>query len=184
MKKIVCVMVVIMSFSLVLHADPMDLSVKVQDGFKKAGLPLLRQKRAVKDFTLKTVDGKDLNLGQLKGKVVFLNFWATWCPPCRLEMPSMEILYQRFKGKGLEFVAVDIMENNRQVSDFVRDNAYTFPVALDANGEISGNFGIQAVPATFIIDRDGKIILATVGARDWNTPAILAAFEGLLANGQ
>jgi thiol-disulfide isomerase/thioredoxin len=184
MKKIVCFMLVIMSFSLVLHADPMDLSAELREGFRKAGLPLLREKRPVKDFTLKTVDGVDIKLSQLKGKVVFLNFWATWCPPCRLEMPSMEILYQRFKGRGLEFVAVDIGENNSQVRDFVRDNAYTFPVVLDTSGKVSGDFGIQAVPATFIIDRDGKMIIATVGGRDWNTPAILAALEGLLANGQ
>lgn len=184
MKKCVCLIPLLFLFSLVLYADPMDLPATVKDSFTKAGLPLLREKRQIRDFTLKTIDGKNLTLSQLKGKVVFLNFWATWCPPCRTEMPSMEILHQRYKDQGLEFVAVDIMESGAEVSDFLRDNRYSFPVVLDASGNVSSSYGIQAVPATFIIDRDSKIIFSAVGARNWNTPAILTAFERLLANGQ
>jgi thiol-disulfide isomerase/thioredoxin len=183
-KKFVCLFPFLLLFSFVLYADPMDLPANVQDSFRKAGLTLLREKRQIRDFTLKTIDGKSLTLSQLKGKVVFLNFWATWCPPCRTEMPSMEILYQRYKDKGLEFVAVDIMESGAEVSGFLRDNSYSFPIALDASGNVSSSYGIQAVPATFIIDRDSKIIFSAVGARSWNTPAIFTAFERLLANGQ
>ncbi|MDR1411283.1 MAG: TlpA family protein disulfide reductase [Spirochaetaceae bacterium] len=168
-------------------SDPMDLGENVRQAFSRAGLPLAREKRPVIDFSLKLAgggaDGRTATLGDLKGKVVFLNFWATWCPPCRAEMPSMEILYRRFHGQGLELLAVDLMENSKTVSAFLSDNNLSFPAALDSNGRVGSNYGIQAIPATFIIDRDGKIILYTAGGRNWNTPAIIAAFEELLKHG-
>jgi thiol-disulfide isomerase/thioredoxin len=165
-------------------ADPMDLGESVVKAFSKAGLPLAREKRPVIDFSLKLVDGRTLALSSLKGKVVFLNFWATWCPPCRAEMPSMEVLYRRFHDQGLEFLAVDIMENSKDVSAFLSEYKLSFSAALDSSGSISNSYGIQAIPATFIVDRDGKIILSTVGGRNWNTPAIIAAFDELLKHGQ
>jgi thiol-disulfide isomerase/thioredoxin len=164
-------------------ADPMDLGENVRLAFSKAGLPLAREKRAVVDFSLKLVDGGTVSLSGLKGKVVFLNFWATWCPPCREEMPSMEILYRRFRNQGLELLAVDLLENSKTVSAFLADNRLSFPAALDSNGRVGSYYGIQAIPATFIIDRDGKIILYTAGGRNWNTPAVIAAFEELLKSG-
>jgi thiol-disulfide isomerase/thioredoxin len=170
-------------FPLAAAADPMDLGENVRQAFSRAGLPLLREKQPVTDFSLKLVDGRTITLGALKGRVVFLNFWATWCPPCREEMPSMEILYRRFRDQGLELIAVDIMEGDKAVSAFLSDNNLSFPAALDSNGRVSNRYGIQAIPATFIIDRDGKIILYTVGGRNWNTPAIIAAFGELLKSG-
>jgi peroxiredoxin len=162
------------------YADPMDLPEDVRNAFGNAGLPLLREKRRIRDFTLQTADGRSITLSQLKGKVVFLNFWATWCPPCRSEMPSMEMLYQRYKQNGLELIALDIMEKPSQVQAFMQEYAYTFPVVLDTRGEVSNQYGIQAVPATFIIDRDNTIIFSAVGTRNWSTPGIFAAFERLL----
>jgi thiol-disulfide isomerase/thioredoxin len=180
----VCFFLFLFSLSPAVHADPMDLPAPVREAFTMAGLPLLREKRQSRDFTLETVDGKSITLSRLKGKVVFLNFWATWCGPCRVEMPGMEALHRRYREDGLEFVAVDIMENAAQVRDFLKDNGYTFPVALDAKGSVSGGYGIQAVPSTYILDRDGKIIFFALGARNWDTPAIFTAFERLLRNGQ
>jgi peroxiredoxin len=162
----------------------MDLPSPVREAFTKAGLPLLREKRQSRDFTLKNTEGRSVTLSRLKGKVVFLNFWATWCGPCRVEMPGMEALYRRYREEGLEFVAVDIMEDGGQVRDFLKDNGYTFPVLLDAAGSVSNSYGIQAVPSTYILDRDGKIIFFAPGARNWDTPAIFAAFDRLLRNGQ
>ena len=155
----------------------------VRTSFAKAGLPLLNDARDTKNFTLKTLDGKQVSLDGLRGKVVFLNFWATWCGPCRQEMPSMEALYQRFKNSGLEFAAVDIMEKETDVGVYIKQNNLNFPIALDLDGNVSKNYRIQAVPATFIINRNGKIILSTVGARNWNTPAVITAFEALLNSG-
>ena len=183
LRKLIVLTAFVSLFPLAAAADPMDLGENVRQAFSRAGLPLLREKQPVTDFSLKLVDGRTVTLGALKGSVIFLNFWATWCPPCREEMPSMEILYRRFRDKGLELIAVDIMEGDKAVSAFLSDNNLSFPAALDSNGRVSNRYGIQAIPATFIIDRDGKIILYTVGGRNWNTPAIIAAFEELLKSG-
>jgi peroxiredoxin len=94
----------------------------------------------------------------------------------------MESLYQRFKGKGLEFIAVDLMEDRGDVEGFINANKLTFPVAIDTDGRASENYSTGYIPTTFIIDKDGSIIAATVGGRDWNTPAVFAAFEALLKN--
>jgi thiol-disulfide isomerase/thioredoxin len=167
-------------FSCPAHADRMDIPMEVKDAFAKAGLPLLREKQEARDFTLKTIDGGEVALSGLQGQVVFLNFWATWCPPCRAEMPSMENLYQRFKDQGLAFAAVDLMERAGVVEHYLRENGITFPVLLDSSGMAGSQYGVQAVPSTFILDRDGKIILYAAGARDWDTPDMLDAFDKLL----
>jgi len=171
-------------------------SAKAQDvfppdlakAFADAGLPLLKQKIAPGDFSLPSVSlqagqenaGKNLSLSALKGKVVFLNFWATWCPPCRAEMPSMEALYNRYREKGLEILAVNCGEERAQILAFLRNNKFTFPVALDRDGKTSSIYGIQAIPTSYIIDREGMIILRLVGSINWDSPKIHAALEQLL----
>jgi thiol-disulfide isomerase/thioredoxin len=183
LRKLIVLTAFVSLFPLAAAADPVDAGENVREAFNRAGLPLLREKIPVADFSLKLVDGRTVTLGAFRGRVVFLNFWATWCPPCRDEMPSMEILYRRFRDQGLELIAVDIMESSKTVSAFLSDNKLSFPAALDSNGHVSGRYGIQSIPATFIIDRDGKIILYTVGGRRWDTPAIIAAFGELLKSG-
>ena len=158
--------------------------------FSDAGLRLLREKVSPRDFSLpmaaSAAAAADPQLGDIKslssfvGKVVFLNFWATWCGPCVSEMPSMEVLYQRFKDQGLEILAVNCMEEQEDVLDFMANNGLTFPALLDEDGKVSGAYGIQAIPTTFLIDRDGKIILRLVGSIDWDTEEIHTAFETLL----
>jgi thiol-disulfide isomerase/thioredoxin len=161
-----------------------DIPADVKNAFQKAGLPLLKEARPVFDWTLGTLDGKNIRLSQLKGKIVFLNFWATWCPPCRAEMPSIEALYQRFKDTDIEFFAIDIAENAKTVKKFVEDNKLHFPILLDSSESVSGNYNIQSIPVTVIVGRDGKMILLSVGARSWNSPAIISAFEALAADGR
>jgi thiol-disulfide isomerase/thioredoxin len=183
-KNFACLFLLLFSLVRLVYADPMDLPPPVREAFTKAGLPLLREKQQSRDFTLKDPEGRSVTLSRLKGKVVFLNFWATWCGPCRVEMPGMEALHRRYREEGLEFVAVDIMEDGDRVRDFLKDKGYTFPVLLDTAGSVSSSYGIQAVPSTYILDRDGKIIFFALGARNWDTPAISAAFGRLLRNGQ
>ena len=148
--------------------------------FDNAGLRLLKEKISARDFSLPTTGGETLSLSQLKGKVVFLNFWATWCGPCRMEMPSMEALYKRYKDEGLEILAVNCMETRQEVAAFMEENALTFTAALDEDGKINGTYGVQAIPTSYLIDRDGKIIMRLVGSIDWDTPEINAAFQSLL----
>ena len=141
---------------------------------------MFKEKRKAPAWSLKSLDGRTLSLADLKGKVVFLNFWATWCPPCRAEMPSMEALHKRFADEGLEMIACDIMENQSDVKKFISDNKLSFTTLLDSEGKTGNLYGVQGIPATFIIDREGYIILSAVGGRNWNTAAVHEAFEALL----
>jgi len=133
------------------------------------------------NFTLPLLSGGNTSLSEYKGKIVLLNFWATWCPPCRAEMPSMETLYRRFNNQGLEILAVDIGENANTVRTFIQNNKYTFPVLLDRNSRVSGAYGIAAIPTSYILDREGKIIAKVVGSIHWDTREAIAAFEALLS---
>ncbi|MDR0447382.1 MAG: TlpA family protein disulfide reductase [Treponema sp.] len=167
-------------------------TAKVQDAapdmtkvFAEAGIPLLRQKVSPRNFTLPVLystgtKAEDFSLSDLKGKVVFLNFWATWCGPCRTEMPSMESLYNKYKDKGLEILAVNCRETEPEVIAFMRNNNLSFPAALDIDGRVSTSYGIQAIPTTFLVDREGSIILRLVGSIDWDAPKIHTALENLL----
>jgi len=148
--------------------------------FAEADLRLLSQRVPSRDFSLPTLTGELQSLSGLKGKVVFLNFWATWCGPCRAEMPSMEALYNRYKNQGLEILAVNAMEGRADVQDFMKNNAFSFPVLLDEEGRAGNTYGVQALPTTFLIDRNGKIILRLVGSIDWDTENVNAAIEKLL----
>ena len=149
---------------------------------RSARIQVFNQRTDARDFTLPLLDGENVTLSSFRGKVVFLNFWASWCPPCREEMPSMETLYQRYKDLGLEMLAVNLRESPDEVRRFVQSNGYTFPVLLDRTGRVGSNFGVSGIPTTFIIDREGKIIGRLVGSIYWDTPQIFAAFEALLSS--
>ncbi|MDR1251677.1 MAG: redoxin domain-containing protein [Treponema sp.] len=153
---------------------------EVIKAFNAAGLPVVPEGIKPFDFTLPLTDGTNLTLSDLTGRVVFLNFWATWCGPCRMEMPSMEKVYRRLNDRGFDILAVDVGEQGEEVSAFMREQKLNFPAALDESGVISGYYGIQAIPTTYIFDRRGFIISRVVGAIDWNQPKIISAFEALL----
>ena len=159
-------------------------SADMAKAFAEAGMPLLKQGISSREFSLPPVwpetQKENLSLGALKGKVVFLNFWATWCGPCRAEMPSMEALHGRYREKGLEILAVNCGESKEQVQTFMKNNGLTFTAVLDTDGKASGSYGIQAIPTSFLIDREGKIIARLVGSINWDTPKIREAFELLL----
>ena len=157
-------------------------SADLARAFNDAGTPLLRQTISARDFTLPLVSGagETLRLSDLRGKVVFLNFWATWCPPCRDEMPSMESLYRRFSDRGLEILAVNLRESEQEVAGFMRRYDLSFPAVLDLDGRIGTTYGVQAIPTTFLVDREGNIILRKIGSLDWDSPDIRRAMEQLL----
>jgi thiol-disulfide isomerase/thioredoxin len=154
------------------------------EAFTKAGLAPLKKSMPSSDFTLPLLNENTIRLHDLKGFVVVLNFWATWCPPCREEIPSLEAVYQRFGDENIKFIAVDIQESKEDVSAFVKQFGMSFPVALDGKGEVSLRYGIQSIPMTFIIDAKGDIIAAAVGSRNWNSPEMIRVFGLLLQSEQ
>ncbi len=116
------------------------------------------------DFTLTDLEGNSVTLSEYRGKVVFINFWATWCPPCRAEMPEIEAIYQEYKDKGVVVIGVDILEPEDVVRQFVEQGGYSWIFVLDATGAVSDDYKITAIPTSFFIDREGVIQVVNIGA--------------------
>lgn len=114
-------------------------------------------------FSLKTSEGGGLTMNSLKGKGVILNFWATWCAPCKVEMPDFEEAYKNHKEKGLEIIGVNFQQEPDIVKRFLEKWEMSFPIALDVDGDLSKKYGVVALPSTFFIDRNGKVLGSHVG---------------------
>ena len=126
--------------------------------------------------------GRYVRLGDFRGKIVFLNFWTTWCPTCVTEMPSMEKLHRKLSGKNFAMVTVNIKESASQVKFFFEKYKLTFTALLDITGEVSTEFGIGAIPTTFILDKSGQILGRVTGPREWDSRKSVAMFENLADN--
>jgi peroxiredoxin len=137
-----------------------------------------RQKLA-DDFTLETPEGGRFRLSEHRGKVVFINFWATWCPPCREEMPAMERLYTRYKKDGLVMLAVSVDADPRAVTPFITEHTFTFTVGLDPKMELANAYSVRGLPASFVVDRRGHLTALALGPREWDNAAGRALVEGL-----
>lgn len=120
------------------------------------------------DFTLDGLDGESTTLSDLSGQFVFLNFWATWCPPCREEMPSMEVLHNELRDEPFRMVAVNVREDAPTVESFIKEFGYTYPILLDGDGRVSTNYGVRGIPTTFFIAPDGTVLGMLVGTRYWD----------------
>ena len=122
------------------------------------------QRREQADFTLKELNGENWTLSALRGKVVVLNFWATWCPPCRKEMPDLEALYEQFKDQGLVVLAISDEEAGK-VKPFVAERKITYPVLLDRGRTVNELFQVDGIPKTFVYDRSGKLAAQSIDMR-------------------
>jgi len=137
------------------------------------------------DFELPGLDEKMVKLSDFRGKVVFLNFWATWCKPCREEMPSMEVLYKNFERDGLVVLAVSIdrVTTKKDIPPFVKGMSLTFPVLVDSWGQTDKRYKLMGVPETYIIDQQGVLREKVIGPRDWTLLDNLQVITGLLKAG-
>lgn len=155
--------------------------VRIETFYRDLGIISVPRIAPPVDFMLHDITGVPVRLSDLKGKVVFLNFWTTWCPPCRIEMPSMQKLYDTLKHRNFAMVAVDLQEPVSQVKAFVKEFKLSFAVLLDSEGEVGRRFGIRSLPTTFILDKDGGIIGRVYGPRDWSDRKAVELFEHLMA---
>lgn len=132
-------------------------------------LSLIRfdEKIKAQNFALKDLNGNKVQLENYQGKVIFLNFWTTWCPACLVEMPSMEKLYQEFKNKDFILLAVDMQEDSATVKKFIEKFKLNFPILLDEDGTVAIYYGVNAIPVTYLIGREGYLYAIAMGARDW-----------------
>jgi peroxiredoxin len=136
--------------------------------------------RAAVHFQLPDLHGQKQHLHAQRGKVVFLNFWATWCLPCRQEMPEMEQLFQSFRQQPFIMWAVAMQENRKQAASFVQEHRLHFPILLDVDGKVSAAYGLQALPTTYLIDCGGQIVGHAVGPRPWNDETVRVLLAALL----
>ena len=126
------------------------------------------------NFTLVDTKGKTWNLADLKDKVVFVNFWATWCPPCRDEMPSMESLYRRLASEKFHMLSILYNDDPGQAAQYVHTNGFTFPTLLDPIAETARAYGITGVPETYIVDKDGILREKLIGPVQWNSAGAIS----------
>ena len=146
----------------------------VKEGIYKGEIP--------PDFKLKDLQGREVSLKSYRGKVVLLNFWATWCPSCRKEIPSMVKLYESYKNKGLEIIGINLDKLDKSgIEKFSLEYNINFPILLDPTGKTAALYGITALPATFILDRNGKIQEKVAGGKDWSSEENLKKFETFLS---
>ncbi len=148
--------------------------------FRRPDAPTGREGQAIDlSGTFQTLDGKKVTLDQYQGKVLFLNVWATWCPPCRAEMPTMSKLYERLSKDGLSMVAIS-NEDAQTVRQFMSERHYPFTVLLDPNDILGRRFGINSIPTTFVVDGQGRLVMQHVGYNDWDSPKLRYQFEQML----
>ena len=126
------------------------------------------------------MDGRPVRLTDFKGKIVFLNFWTTWCPDCVRELPAMEKLHLKLKSKDFVMAAVNIKEPGARVKAFYKKHKLSFAVFLDSSGQASAQMAVRAIPTTFILDRDGAPLAMAAGSRPWDSRQAVALFEYLI----
>jgi len=146
-------------------------------------LDLIRPSRAkrAEDFIVALLRGETLSLREQRGKAVMINFWATWCLPCREEMPAMERLYRRHRERGFVLLAVSVDTDASLVRPFLEQHKLTFPVTLDAKMDLANTYGVRALPSSFLVDRQGYLAALALGPRAWDNRAAHALVEGMLA---
>lgn len=131
--------------------------------FTKDNVQKVAVGKTAPDFALVDMNGQKHRLSDYRGEGVFLNFWATWCKPCEREMPYIDKSYTEFKDKGVKVLTVDVGESELAVNNFIERHNLSFPVMIDKDGQVQTAYGINPLPITFLIDKDGKVVRSHVG---------------------
>lgn len=143
------------------------------------GLQAITPAIAAPSFTLKDLDGKTRMLSEFAGKTVVVNFWATWCPPCREEIPSMNEAMKQLNTKKVVMLGINMAEDADTVLEFSNNTAIDFTVLLDTTGEASAEWPMKGLPTTFIVNEKGQIIYRAIGSRNWAEPDFIKFINGL-----
>jgi cytochrome c biogenesis protein CcmG, thiol:disulfide interchange protein DsbE len=132
-------------------------------------------------FSGRTIDARQISMTDLRGRVVLVNFWASWCLECRPDMPALERLHREFTPRGLSVISVNAREETSAVDRYARELGLTFPLVLDPDGKINRLYGVIGLPTTFIVARDGRAVAFAIGPREWGSAPARALFNALLA---
>ena len=156
-------------------------SLTLDEAIKELDLIRPPKPKVADDFTIPTASGQTFRLSAQRGRPVFINFWATWCPPCLEEMPALERLWRAQKDGGFVMLAVTVDANPKLATPFIGRHGFTFTVGLDPKMELANTYGVRALPSSFVIDRDGRLAGVAIGPRVWDNTAAHALIERLVA---
>ena len=131
------------------------------------------------DFALNDPEGHTQRLADYRGKPVILNFWATWCPPCREEMPSMQRAYEALKADGIAVIAINVGEDLDAIEQFLEDEPVDFALPMDTDSKVAQRYPMRGLPATFVIDPQGRLAFSAMGSREWDDPKLLDQVRAL-----
>jgi thiol-disulfide isomerase/thioredoxin len=156
---------------------------KQQEAAPKQALPKLHQfdqPKQAPGLVGRTFDGEMMDLADWRGKVVLVNFWATWCPPCVHEIPSMNRLLAKYRDQGLEIFSVDFQQSADEIAEFVNEVPVDYPIVLDLDGRVSKDWGVFSFPTTFVVDREGRVRYSLNQGVEWDVPELEAPILELL----
>jgi peroxiredoxin len=174
LRHLSVILILLVSFSFTAQGGEDDL-------FSKMRINPIKGNKKAPDFSLKDLNGKKFEMKQFKGKVIFLNFWATWCGPCKEEMPGLEVLHRQFKEKNFVLLTISVdYEGMKPVREFIDKHQYTFPVLLDPKSETLDPFEVKGIPTTFLVDKNGRMIGKAIGSRDWKSPEVMSLLNLLI----
>ena len=134
------------------------------------------------DFSLLDLDDNTHTLSAYRGKVVIVNFWATWCPPCRFELPAMEKAYQKLRKEGVVMLGINVGEDADVIFSFTTDYPVTFPLLMDSDSKVTQAYPVVGLPTTFVIDPQGRIIYRAIGTREWDEHSLIQKVLALKKN--
>jgi len=143
------------------------------------GLTPVAGKPQAPDFRLTDADGNSHRLADYRGKVVIVNFWATWCPPCRAEMPSMQRAWEQLQSEGITMLAINVGEDEDTIFQFTANYPVEFPLLMDLDSKVTGKWPLRGLPTTFVVDPQGRLVYRAVGGREWDDPELLEPVRAL-----
>ena len=177
-RSILCILLVVLSAWMGVLAEA---GSPVADLFAAAGVQRLKDQREAPSFlSLRTLNGTALDPAAVQGKVLVVNFWATWCGPCKEEMPALERLQQAFAPAQVMVLAITTDQQEQAMMVFARDLGLSFPILLDESKEVSAAFGVRGLPTTVILRPDGRMVGRAIGPRQWDDMQAVSLLKGLL----
>ncbi|HXK55755.1 MAG TPA: redoxin domain-containing protein [Gammaproteobacteria bacterium] len=143
------------------------------------GLTTVPDRMPAPDFVLTDMDGNKHRLSNYLGQVVIINFWATWCPPCRAEMPSMQRAWEQLEKEGIMMLGIDVGEDEETIFQFSAYYPVAFPLLMDRDSGVINQWPVRGLPTTFVVDPGGRIVYRAIGGREWDDPELLALVRAL-----
>ncbi len=145
-------------------------------------LTALPDPEAAPAFDLKTPDGSRVRLSDFRGKPLVVNFWSTWCPPCRAEMPSFQRAWEQLEHEGIGVIAINVGEDAQTIAEFTKKTPVTFPLPMDLDSQVIATWQVRGLPTTFVVDSQGRLAYVATGEREWDDPRLLALVRALASD--